>query len=164
MRFEINCDPMGAVRMTRKSKNVDDAAKRYLSYKSLIAYQLRHHYKGDPLDAAVGVEVRFRMPIPKSLKNKVQPGQLHTKKPDIDNLIKGLFDAVNGLLWVDDNRVASMQVSKVYSDDPGIDLIIEPIGGLVDGQAKAAAPKKKTEQRAARQEKSRKRRNIRERF
>lgn len=118
--------------MTTKGKYKDMAARRYLGYKGLISYQLRSQYKDEPIDGPVGVTVHFNMPIPPSWSKKKQReavGMLHTKKPDIDNLIKGLFDATNGLVWVDDNRVANMTVTKVYSEDPGIEIIVEKIGG-----------------------------------
>jgi hypothetical protein len=53
-----------------------------------------------------------------------------------------------------------MNVYKVYSNDPGIDLEIEPIGGLSHGQTKT---KEETKQRAKRQAESRASRDIRAR-
>lgn len=143
MIYAIKCIPMGAVRMTRAGKFTSDSAKRYLKYKKSVALQLLSQHKKDPFDAALEVEVIFRLPIPESIRNHTNPFQLHTKKPDIDNLIKGLFDAANGIIWVDDNRVSSMIVKKVYSNNPGIHLEVKPIGGLAYGQAKATPKKAK---------------------
>jgi len=39
-----------------------------------------------------------------------------TTKPDIDNLIKMLFDAANGILWHDDKQVVRVIAEKVYTD------------------------------------------------
>jgi Holliday junction resolvase RusA-like endonuclease len=67
----------------------------------------------------------FYMPIPASLSRKKQLeliGKFHTKKPDIDNIIKGLFDAINGLCWKDDNQVCRLTASKVYDEDPRIEF------------------------------------------
>ena len=42
-------------------------------------------------------------------------------RPDVnDNLNKGLFDALTGVLWDDDGRVASSHVDKVYGQETGI--------------------------------------------
>ena len=42
-------------------------------------------------------------------------------RPDVnDNLNKGLFDALTGVLWEDDGRVASSHVYKVYGKETGI--------------------------------------------
>lgn len=136
------------------------SGQKYAAYKDFIGWHLKTGID-KPLDAAIGVTVWFYMPIPKSLSGKVDPGQYHTKKPDIDNLIKGLFDAANGILWIDDNRVVDMTVFKVYGNKPGIDIEIEEIGGLVHGQTEMAKPKtEKAKQKAARKEKSRARRFI----
>jgi Holliday junction resolvase RusA-like endonuclease len=168
MRFEIKgIEPMGAVRMTTRGKHVKENAQRYLAYKQFIYYQIINDLKGvyAPIDAAIGVTIRFKMPIPGSWSIKQKEAainQLHTKKPDIDNLVKGLFDSLNGLLWVDDNRIAQMMVTKVYSNDPGIELIIDPIGGLSHGQE--TGQQTKTKQRAERKAKSRAGRDIRARI
>ena len=157
---------MGAVRMTTRGKYVKANAKRYLDYKQLIYYSVLRQLNGvyDPMDAAIGVIVWFYMPIPASwakVRKEAAIGQYCTTKPDIDNLVKGLFDSLNGLLWVDDNRIAVMNVYKVYAETPGIELEIEPIGGLSHGQAK---PKKETQQRNARKAESRAGRDIRGRI
>ena len=162
MRFEItDIEPMGAVRTTRKMAGKTESGQRYAAYKDLIAWQIKETIK-EPLAQAIGVpSITFYMPIPKSKAGKVQPGQLHTVKPDIDNLIKGLFDAANGIAWIDDNRVAELgKVRKVYSNQPGITFEVEEIGGLVYGQAEQPKQTQKTKQRATRKEKSRARRRI----
>jgi Holliday junction resolvase RusA-like endonuclease len=39
-----------------------------------------------------------------------------TKKPDIDNLVKLVFDAMNRIVWMDDKQVSSLITKKVYSE------------------------------------------------
>ena len=42
-------------------------------------------------------------------------------RPDVnDNLNKGLFDALTGVLWEDDGRVVSSHVYKVFGKETGI--------------------------------------------
>lgn len=67
------------------------------------------------------VDLRFGMPIPSSWSQKVSKsveGHPHTKKPDIDNLRKLVFDAGIGLLWPDDSIIAQDHAEKIYSLDP----------------------------------------------
>ena len=66
-----------------------------------------------PLEGPVSVEFRLCMPKPKKLKRKH-----HTIKPDIDNLIKSGFDAMNGIVFIDDAQVVMLVARKEYSDDP----------------------------------------------
>lgn len=123
MKIHIQIEPMGAVRMTRRGKWVNAKAQRYLAYKDAIKAAIAL-VKGEeePTAAACGVKIRFIMPIPKSLARKVKPGDSHIKKPDIDNMIKGLFDGANGLIFKDDNQVVRVEAVKVYGETPGIEF------------------------------------------
>jgi Holliday junction resolvase RusA-like endonuclease len=47
-----------------------------------------------------------------------------TKKPDLDNLAKSVLDALNGVIYQDDSQIVSLHMTKVYSQYPGIDLLI----------------------------------------
>lgn len=161
MRIEISISPMGAVRTTKKMAGKTAAGRKYADYKSFIAWNIRQQVK-EPLEKAIRIKsMMFEMPIPKSLKTKVAHGQMHTKKPDIDNLIKGVFDAANGVAWVDDNRIAELgTIRKYYSDNPKIILEFEEVGELVHGQVARPAKsgtlrekidrKKRTEERKSR--------------
>lgn len=125
MHYALNIEPMGAVRMTNRGKFVKGNAQRYLSYKKQIAWQLSAQHKGQPITTACRVNIIFCMPIPASYSKKKKaelPGRPHDKKPDIDNLIKGAFDAANGIIWADDNRVIEVKALKVYAEQPGIIL------------------------------------------
>lgn len=52
-----------------------------------------------------------------------------TKKPDIDNIIKIVADALNGVAYDDDKQIIDVSARKVYSENPRVDVrirIIEP--------------------------------------
>ena len=49
-----------------------------------------------------------------------------TKKPDIDNIVKNILDALNVMAWADDAQVVSLIVSKVWSDNPRVEVVVEP--------------------------------------
>jgi Holliday junction resolvase RusA-like endonuclease len=44
------------------------------------------------------------------------------RRRDIDNYVKLLFDAANGLLWRDDAQVVDLHANKRYGAVPGIRL------------------------------------------
>lgn len=44
--------------------------------------------------------------------------EYHTQKPDIDNCIKFVLDACNGMLWDDDAHVSSVSGQKCWSHTP----------------------------------------------
>lgn len=54
---------------------------------------------------------------------------LPTKKPDIDNVEKALFDAMNGVVWVDDVQVVNVSKSKRFGETPGVTVRIVPLVG-----------------------------------
>ena len=41
-----------------------------------------------------------------------------TSKPDVDNVIKGIFDAMNEIVWRDDKQVVDLTVKKRYAETP----------------------------------------------
>ncbi|MDY6396084.1 MAG: RusA family crossover junction endodeoxyribonuclease [Bacteroidales bacterium] len=83
------------------------------------------------LVGALELNIIFCMPIPKSISKKKRL-DLHyvTKKPDLDNLVKAVMDAINNVgLWEDDSQIARIYASKIYSEEPrcmiGIKEIID---------------------------------------
>lgn len=75
----------------------------------------------------IAVTLRFWCAIPSGLskrKREALDGQLCLKKPDIDNYVKLVLDALNGIAWEDDNAVASIAASKGYSFEPRTEVCI----------------------------------------
>lgn len=79
-------------------------------------------------------QLKFKMkvfqPIPKSTtkkkKNEMIEGIIRpTKKPDIDNIIKSVFDSLNQVAFYDDTQIIELEVSKFYSETPRIEITIE---------------------------------------
>jgi len=66
------------------------------------------------LTAPIDVELAFVLPRPKSLpKTRIVP---HTKKPDLDKLVRAIFDSGTGVAWADDANVDRVSASKRYAD------------------------------------------------
>jgi Holliday junction resolvase RusA-like endonuclease len=91
--------------------------KRYLEEwynKMLLA--VREQYQMIPSEEAVKVCMRFLFPIPKNGKRQ----RRFTRRPDLDNLIKGVLDALSKAnVWKDDAQVVEIQAVKEYSETPG---------------------------------------------
>lgn len=77
-------------------------------FKATVRLSAQQAYTGPPLDGPLRLEVTFVLPRPQAMrwKTKPTPRTTHTKKPDFDNLIKGVCDALNGLLWHDDSQLS----------------------------------------------------------
>lgn len=136
----IPTEPMGAVRTTQKQKFSDPRYQKYATYKTHIALLVGSRVRMIPAGKAIIItDLTFYMPIPasgkvtrlnystgKRIQVPVMEGMPHMAKPDIDNLVKGLFDSLNGVAWADDNQVFKItNTQKVYSEYPGIEFGIE---------------------------------------
>jgi Holliday junction resolvase RusA-like endonuclease len=89
-----------------------------------------------PFSKAVVVRrLRFIFPLPmsarKATKEMVNAGMTvyKTTKPDLtDNLMKGLFDAMSGIVFIDDARIAMIcDCKKIYGNTPGISIWLDEI-------------------------------------
>ncbi len=85
-----------------------------------------------PSDCPLSLSVVFVLPRPDAMrwKTKSMPRVPHTKKPDVDNLLKSLLDALSGLAWVDDSRISSLMASKFIAsadEAPHIEVVLRKI-------------------------------------
>lgn len=69
------------------------------------------------------LRVSITAPIPKSWTKKAKASALEgtllpTGKPDLDNCLKLICDALNGIAWVDDKQIVSVTASKRYGAEP----------------------------------------------
>lgn len=131
--FEIEGTPIPWMRpgvmRTKKCNIIYDKQKKD---KELIQWQLRFRYKEKPLTIPISVELIFGMPIPASTSGALRRQMLHgvvhhCKKPDLDNLTKFIFDAMNGLIYVDDAQISVLSTSKIYSSVPSTLIRIRPL-------------------------------------
>jgi Holliday junction resolvase RusA-like endonuclease len=67
-----------------------------------------------PFDGPVVLSVIFVLPRPKGKmwKTRPMPRELHVSRPDVDNLLKSLKDALKGIAWRDDAQVWSIHAMK----------------------------------------------------
>lgn len=107
------------------------------NYESLIALAAQEAMAGNPLIAGpADVEISMFLPVPTSWSKKKQAaalqGQVYpTKKPDADNVIKAIFDGINGVVWVDDVQACDIVVRKRYADKPGVEVTVREIAGVL---------------------------------
>ncbi|NVN09733.1 RusA family crossover junction endodeoxyribonuclease [Nguyenibacter vanlangensis] len=72
-----------------------------------------------PLDIPVSLDIEITKAVPASWSNvrrrKALEGALPaTGKPDLDNVVKLLGDALNGIIWRDDSLIASVSAVRRY--------------------------------------------------
>jgi Holliday junction resolvase RusA-like endonuclease len=63
---------------------------------------------------------------------------LPTAKPDADNVVKAIFDGLNGVLWRDDVQVVDLRVRKRYSAAPAVRVEVWAVADPVQQGSLAA--------------------------
>lgn len=104
-----------------KTKDYELLVKQYFK----IKYP---RYKA--LEGRVAVKIVAYFKIPKSATKKdkelIAEGKISpTKKPDIDNIVKIILDAMNKVGFKDDNQITKIEVEKVYGEEEKIYVKIE---------------------------------------
>ena len=98
------------------------------SYREYIATVAKAAMRGrEPLRGALGMYCTFFFTPPKSTPKKtlsIMYGAYHTKKPDADNLVKAVQDAVNGICYADDSQIAVLNARKYYADTARVEVVI----------------------------------------
>jgi len=113
-KLDLRITPVPKPRMTRRDKWAKrPAVTRYFAYRD----DIRAAAKGIP-GRIFRVDVQFHMPFPKSWSKKRREeasrlGGLHQAKPDLDNLVKGLLDALTS----EDSTVGVINAAKYWSYD-----------------------------------------------
>jgi len=75
----------------------------------------------------VRLQVSFFLPRPKKLKAEEAGNIHHIKKPDTDNLLKAVMDAMTDVgVWNDDSQVYRSEAGKYYArEKTGAQIIVE---------------------------------------
>lgn len=76
---------------------------------------------------ALSVDVVVKVPASWSKRKAADAlgGQLRpTGKPDADNTLKLLSDALNGIVWKDDAQLVDVRLTKRYGAEPGAVLTV----------------------------------------
>jgi len=101
-------------------------------WKHRIASDAMKFRPSEPLTGPLAVYILFCFKRPQALMRKKDPIDRirHTKKPDIDNLVKAVLDELTQLgFWRDDNQICQITGTKWYimkegEDIPGAMIII----------------------------------------
>ena len=96
-----------------------------VAYEELARQRFRQQWPSEELPfpdkTPVCVMITVCFSIPNSASKKARASMIDgrirpTKKPDVDNVIKIVLDALNGFAWHDDAQVVDLSVSKIYTD------------------------------------------------
>ena len=142
MHFEVIGKPQGKARARtfynpKLGKHQSITPENTVLYENLIktsylaAENRKTFFDGEPIE----MYITAYFPVPKSTTKKdrerIRNKELFPmKKPDIDNIVKVICDALNGIAYHDDKQVVKLEVRKLYTEDePKVVVAL----GLYDG-------------------------------
>ena len=119
----------GRPRVTRYGTYTPEKTK---NYETLVKELYFVEHGQTLLEGELKIEIKAYLRIPKSAskakKTKMAKGVIRpTKRPDLDNLMKAVTDAINGVAYEDDSQIVSATVEKYYSEEPRTEIKIERI-------------------------------------
>ena len=135
--FFVESKPQGKARARtfydrRSDKMRSITPQQTKSYEDLIRWSYKAaggQYMGEKL---IKVEIQAFYPIPKSFSKKKRNDAIFerirpTTKPDCDNIIKVVLDALNGVAYYDDKQVVSVSCEKYYGETGYLRISIQEI-------------------------------------
>ena len=124
--------PKGRPRFARRGKFVSTySPKTTVDYESKVSESAKLAMgASEPLETPVGAYIYITLPVPASYSKKRTQACLSgqerpTKKSDIDNYCKAIFDGMNGIVFVDDSLVVSLHATKVYGTIGVVEVIVK---------------------------------------
>lgn len=111
----------GSIYTAKNTKEYEDLVRQYF----LIKYP-----RYIPFENRVSVKILACFRPPKKASKKDRENMLNgtltpIKKPDIDNIVKVVLDALNTIAFKDDNQVTKLEIEKVYGEEEKIAVRIE---------------------------------------
>lgn len=108
--------------------------KKTVCYEDSIRTYCRLNNRGHPIrfpddiPLTLYITALFKPPNSTSKKKKalmLEGNILPTKKPDIDNIVKSVADALNHVVYKDDTQIVKVIVEKYYAEEEGLQVAIE---------------------------------------
>ena len=106
--------------------------KKTTDYETLIKFSAQEVAPKELLEGPVTMEIEAHLPIPKAMSKKkralIKSHDLRPiTRPDIDNYAKIVLDALNDIIYKDDNQVVSLNIRKFYSEKPRMEIYIKEL-------------------------------------
>lgn len=103
--------------------------KKSRDYKDYVKLAASEHAPKELLDGPLVMKVHIFRPIPKAFSKKkalqAEQGLLRpTTKPDVDNYLKGIKDALKNVIWKDDSQIVDVHTAKFYSNRPRVEVSV----------------------------------------
>lgn len=133
MRYEITIfgEPTGKGRPRFAKTGHAYTPQATRDYEYQVQYEFASSYPGaEVITNPVKASIVAYYSIPQNYSKKKRQDCLNNKiqvqkKPDCDNIAKIILDSLNGYAYEDDKQVVDLQVTKMWSDIPRVEVVIE---------------------------------------
>ena len=95
----------------------------------MLATQAMKETGFEMIDGPCAVLINAFFEVPKSKSKRFREAALKgaerpTKKPDADNIVKAIQDALNGLTYKDDACIVELACNKYYGEIPQVEVFV----------------------------------------
>lgn len=135
VEFSVNTIPVGKARPRVTTaggyaRAYTPAATKAFEKEIAAAYQNKYKTPAFTDGEYLCLDVLIKMPMPKSFTKKQRAAALSgellpAKKPDVDNIVKAICDALNNTCYTDDNQIVQLSAKKIYAENPGLEIKIK---------------------------------------
>lgn len=133
LHFFVPGEPVGKAARVRTKNGHTFLPERTRDYMATVAHEAHLAMAGAPLfEGPVGISITIRVQAPKK-RSKAMQTELSLdrawapKKPDCSNVLKGIEDAMNKIVWRDDAQVVRGSFSKKYAETAGVHIYVEAL-------------------------------------
>jgi Holliday junction resolvase RusA-like endonuclease len=86
----------------------------------------------EPLEGALEAFIYVTFAVPASYSKKrteacLSGQEKHTKKPDLDNVVKSAIDGMDKIVFDNDSQITSIHASKVYGEVAKVEVMVRQI-------------------------------------
>ena len=102
-------------------------------YENLVKLEYQRQSCGEVFGGrSIRMDIKAYYAVAKSDGKRIRASKLAgeirpMKKPDIDNVLKIIADALNGIAYDDDSQIVSANIEKYYDECPRVEISIEAI-------------------------------------
>ena len=125
--FHVPGRPVPKARPRVTKKGYAYTPRKTMAFEQSVVLAYRRSKAGGkqfPEGVPLLMELTFTFSPPKSW-SKTRRGMCPTCRPDLDNLMKGVADALNGVAYKDDGQIAGAVIRKQYGRKDSTRVIIE---------------------------------------
>lgn len=108
LSIEIPFEPVAQSRPRFSKRGIVYECERVKKFKETVKWYVKSKFRAKPIeDSPIGIDLTFYI--------KPANGKGVVKKPDLDNLIKSILDALEGVIYENDCQIVKLTAAKLPS-------------------------------------------------